>query len=30
MAIIGLIFCGVLHVIATNKLNGLRERDVNA
>jgi hypothetical protein len=30
MAIIGLIFCGVLHVIATNKLNGLRERDVNS
>jgi hypothetical protein len=30
MAIMGLIFCGVLHVIATNKLNGLRERDVKA
>ena len=25
MALIGLIFCGLLHVLATNKLNGLRE-----
>jgi hypothetical protein len=25
MAVIGLIFCGVLHLLATNKLNGLRE-----
>ena len=24
MVLIGLIFCGVLHVLATNKLNGLR------
>jgi len=28
MALIGLIFCGVLHVLATNKLNGLREKNV--
>jgi hypothetical protein len=28
MALIGVIFCGVLHVLATNKLNGLRERNV--
>jgi hypothetical protein len=25
MALIGLAFCGVLHVLATNVLNGLRE-----
>jgi hypothetical protein len=25
MALIGLIFCGILHVLATSKLNGLRE-----
>ena len=25
MALIGLIFCGLFHVLATNKLNGLRE-----
>ena len=25
MALIGLVFCGVLHVLATNKLNALRE-----
>jgi hypothetical protein len=25
MALIGLAFCGILHVIATNKLKGLRE-----
>jgi hypothetical protein len=25
MALIGLIFCRILHVLATNKLNGLRE-----
>ena len=25
MALIGLVFCGILHVLATSKLNGLRE-----
>jgi hypothetical protein len=25
MALLGLIFCGILHVLATNKLKGLRE-----
>ena len=25
MALIGLIFCGIFHVLATTKLNGLRE-----
>jgi hypothetical protein len=25
MALIGLAFCGILHVLATSKLNGLRE-----
>ena len=25
MALIGLVFCGILHVLATNKLNGLKE-----
>ena len=25
MALIGLIFCGLFHVLATNKLNGLKE-----
>jgi hypothetical protein len=25
MALIGLAFCGILHVLATNTLNGLRE-----
>jgi len=25
MAVIGLVFCGILHVLASNKLNELRE-----
>jgi hypothetical protein len=25
MALIGLVFCGILHALATNKLNGLRK-----
>ena len=28
MALIGVIFCGVLHALATNKLNELREGNV--
>lgn len=28
MALIGLFFCGILHALATNKLNGLREGNV--
>ena len=27
MAVIGLVLCGVLHALATNKLNGLREEN---
>jgi hypothetical protein len=27
MALIGLIFCGVLHALGTSKLNGLQEGD---
>jgi len=28
MALIGLAFCGILHGLATNKLNGLREGNI--
>jgi hypothetical protein len=27
MALLGLLFCAVLHALATNKLNGLREEN---
>ncbi len=28
MVLIGLFFCGILHALASNKLNGLREGNV--